>query len=34
MPTIITTHIANVKKKSAGLQGIFVCMPMAAIILS
>jgi hypothetical protein len=34
MPTIITAHIANVKKTSAGPHRISMFMPIAAIILS
>jgi hypothetical protein len=34
MPTIITAHMANVKKTSAALHGMSIVMPIAAIILS
>ena len=34
IPTIITVHMANVKKTSVALHGISIVMPMSAIILS
>ena len=34
MPTIITAHIANVKKTSAAVHGMSIVMPMSAIIRS
>ena len=34
IPTIITAHIANVKKMSAALNGMSIVMPMSAIIVS
>ena len=34
MPTIMTTHIANVKKMSAVVHGIAIDIPISIIILS
>jgi hypothetical protein len=34
MPTIITAHIANVKKTSAAVHGMSIVIPMSAIIWS
>ncbi len=34
MPTIITAHMANVKKTSAAVHGVSIVMPIAAIIVS
>ena len=34
MPTIITVHITNVRRKSVGVHGAVIAMPIAAIIVS
>ena len=34
MPTIITAHMANVKKASAAVHGLSIVMPIAAIWLA
>ena len=34
MPTIITDHMAKVKKTSAAVHGIYIVIPIASIILS
>ena len=34
MPTIITVHITNVRRTSIRVHGVFIAMPIAAIIVS